>query len=765
MTGANPLALLVAGALDDETEHAILISQCLGELERSRGVLSLPGLINRLWLVAGSDGYEGPAAGEIVGSLPRLGKLVGGREGPQEAESQPAVPLGAIIEVELGQRSPFYGEVVWKEGAHPALSADFLPMWLAGAPSLPNTFEPPPIDCSQEGERVLRERLVLDFSCFGASVAPKGETLTRLRSRGRWLDGFGHLVLDLSYRPGDDEDDLAFWATWVCANSERALSAAEVEADPVVLRRVAGQLLEAMSAVPSVRAFGPYLVTDWRCRQLEAAAGDLYDRAAHSMAHVHRSQVRSWTSMSLRLAEVDSDSLVGVGWPDNVLAASLHTLDLLAKEAPDGNWMGVHLRLDDAWQGGGIWRAEVLGEVPPLALDPSLALGLGWLEYTGRLDATFGEIPAPEWLETAEAGLAGVNHGETEEGPLAWDIKDSAVRWIVHVTARDIDAQRLQVPPRVQELVRAALDAVFQTALVTWIHHDGEVATHMWGPPLPSGHLQVTWPPSVRAGTTFTAVWYLEGHPVVRAYSQLLPDPVVIDGVSFLHEFHEPTALAALGLVERHRQVVTLERLIRAAVRHYGTLAPDGRWCLEVAEICDKCFGPEGEVAPRYPAFILRRAVDSAIQRMVVSSRAARQGDLVLVAESTTSSIRFDRELLDRYLEGRAQRLRSEAARAWVGPSVVNLPTGWRASPEKIASWPEVAGTDRLPEGELGRHRTWRRGHVRGVALSPAIEQALEREVRSAATLGASPEQLERLREAARSDPTSDSDRTESETT
>lgn len=739
MTG-SVLAQIAAGALDDDAERTRVIARCRAELDAVNGVLSVPSLINRLWLGAGPDGFEGTAAYEIMGELPRIARLVSSTDGLREVERQPAVPLGALVEVNLGLSSPVYAEVVWKEGAHPALSADYLPPWLAGAPALPNTLEAPSPDFASASDRVLRERLVLDFSCFGQAFAPPTARLTRLLRNARWLDSHGHLVLNVEYLAGEDEDDLAFWATWVCQHAERALAAVEVEPDPLVLRRCAGQLLEALSGHPAVRAFGPYLMSDRRHGELVDASSDIYDRVARGLAHVHRGGRRAWGSMSQRLAELTPESMVGPGWADQVMAASIYTLDLLAIEAPGGDWDGVHLRLDDPWQGGGLWRAEELEDVAPLALDPSLALGLGWAEYTGQFAELPSEMVAPAWLAVAEVDLP-------EEQ--AWSIIDSGVVWVVHVSSRDIDAGRLPVPSRIRLVVEAFLESFDQEHFVTWIHHDGEAPTHSWGPLQRDGHLSVTWPPTIQVGTTFTAVWSWEGHPIVRAYSHRLAEPVEIGGVTYLHDFDEQMVRAYLGLLERPAQVVTLERLVRAAVRHYGDLAPDGQWCLSVEDICAKCFGPSGEVAPQYQDLVLRWAVDAAVGRLVGAGRAARQGNLVLVAETTTSSSQVDRTLLDRYIEGQAQRLRREASRAWVGSSIVNLPEGWRASPEKIATWADVAGTDRLPDGELGKHQTWRRGHVRGVALSPAVEGALERAAARLAELGADPKQLDALHTAA----------------
>lgn len=738
---ANPFTLLAAGGLDDDSTRTSLIARCVQELEGARRVVSAPGLINRLWLEPSSDGYEGPAAYALIGEMSRIARLVSGPSGLQDACPQPAVPLGAIVEVNLGQLSPVIAEVVWKEGAHSALSAPYLPKWLAGAPALLDSLDDPEVDAAGEVHPVLRERLVLDFSCFGETSSPSAQKIKRLCSNARWIDHFGHLVLDVEYEPGDDEDDVSYWATWATTHAAKALEVVDVNLDSMTLRRCAGQLLEALSEHPDIRSFGPYLMSTARYQELRGEFGDIYENVARGLAHVHRGDRRAWGSMSQRLVERIPDRMFGSAWADHVMAASLYVLDTLSVEAPGGDWDGVHLRLDDAWQGGGLWRAENLDDVAPLSLDPAIALGLGWAEYTGRLGDLPQELPAPTWFADADDG----------ESEAEWSIQDSEVVWSVHISARDIDANRLVVPPRIRPGLELALASFGQNRLMTQIHHEGVPVTYTWGSLLETGHLEVEWPPTVQVGTIFSATWSMEGQPLVRAFSRRLTEPVEIGGATYLHDFDEQMVRAYLGLIERPAQVVTLERLVRAAVRHYGELAPSGQWCLSSDEICVKCFGPKGEVAPEYQSIVLRRAVDAAVLRLVRAGRATRQGPFVLVADTTRLSNEIDRALLDRYIEGQAQRLRRAASRAWVAASVVNLPVGWRASPEKRATWEEVAGTDQLPDGELGPRQTWRQAHVRGEVLSPHIARELERTARAVAELGASPEQLIALRESAQS--------------
>ena len=218
----NLLAQLAVGVLEDDEGRTGIIAACRQEVEAAGGFISVPSLINRLWLGADGGEYVGEPTYELIGTLPRIAGLVSRTTGLEEVERQPAVALGSLVEVNLGQSQPAYAEVVWKEGAHSALSADYLPRWLAGAPSIADSLEAPSPDSSATGSRILRERLVLNFSCFGEGCAPSAARFARLRGNARWLDPYGHLVLNVEYNPGEDEDDLSFWATWVCLHAAQA---------------------------------------------------------------------------------------------------------------------------------------------------------------------------------------------------------------------------------------------------------------------------------------------------------------------------------------------------------------------------------------------------------------------------------------------------------------------------------------------------------------------------------------------------------------
>ena len=83
----------------------------------------------------------------------------------------------------------------------------------------------------------------------------------------------------------------------------------------------------------------------------------------------------------LRTIRDSSAQLVDVGYAVAVCHANAVISDYARREADEttGRLPGdVHLRLDDPWQGGGVWRAEHPGSSYS-HIDVTEPLGLGWL--------------------------------------------------------------------------------------------------------------------------------------------------------------------------------------------------------------------------------------------------------------------------------------------------------------------------------------------------------------------------------------------------
>jgi len=727
-----PLVRLLAAADDDLVEAAV------ARLRTTGRPVSLPGLCNAAWLGYRPDrSYDGPAAGALLDEIVPVAHGYPSGRGP--LGPQPAVPVGAIVSLDLGSDIA-YGEVVWKEGAHPELDAAWVPGWLAGAPALPpDGTAPPPDYAPQPGVRVLTERLVVDFGCFGDDLAPSAVKLARLRSRSLRVDRYGHLIVDAAYDDGADEaDDVAFWAAWAAVHHPGALAAAGLRADASVLEAAAGNLADALATRPDVRSFGIHYLHVEAYDALVAAdgAGGRLQRVVRGLAYLPARARTGWTAMSARVVDaLGHDAVAGRAWPSMVVTASLLALDTLAEEAPAGDWNGVHVRLDDAWQGGGLWRTELLDGAAPVAADPAVALGLGWVEHTGG-DVVRAEEPGPDDRLDAPDWYDGTDEDERDGD---WALTGSEVAWLVHLTAHDIDTDRLRLPARVSQLVRATLVAAGQDRLIVSIQHDGQGEQRDFVGLGDDAHLNVEWPLGLLPGTTIRASWAVRSTVVVVA-TRRLPIPEQLAGLTYTHEYNLRVALAAAGAVDT-AQPVTLRQLVRAAVRRHGDVAEDGTRCLALDVIVARCFGPRGEVAPGYPAAVMRRAVAAAADGLVAAGVARLVGDYLVIEDRTSAAgRRADEELLARYLEETQRRLRQHAARHWVAPSVVNLPPTWRRSQEKSEGWSEVAGTDGLPGDDLAPNQTWRKGHPRGRTMPGEVTAALERAKRSFAQLPDAPE-------------------------
>lgn len=714
------LGRLAGGELDAE-----IVDVAVGELRRSRRPVSLPGLLNVLWFGRGAlGGYDGAAFGEYLEGLPYFEHQPPGRPG---RPTQDAVPLGALVKVVIGG-DEYWGEIIWKEGDHPLLDPTWVPGWLAGAPSGIPTDGPPAGDFTPpDGPRLLWERLVVDFECLGDAFVPREEKLTRERRQQRRFDRYGHMVAEVSYTDGLDEaDEITFWAAWAARHHPRALAAAGVPAEPAVLAEAASVLAAALDTRDDVRSFGPYYIdADLYERVAEADEADdgPLRRAARGLARLPHHEQVAWASMSARIADcADDEDLIGERWPLGVVCASLLTLDTLAIEAADGDWNGVHLRLDDPWQGGGLWRAEQLGTVTPVAADPAIALGLGWVAHTGGV---VDRVPAAdEELELDE-----------EDDDLSWELVDSDATWTVHLTNADLDRDRLRVPKPISALVAAYLHTVGQGLILVLFRHDGDPENREWSRLDEDGHLSVRWPLGVWAGTTVRVTWPLEA-TIVTAETRLLDEPELVGDITYTHEFNLAVALAAAGLAERVSRTATIGQLVRAVVRRHGAVTEDGRVALPVDDVVGFCFGPHGEAAPGYGPAVLRRAVLAAVGAMAAAGVAALEAGLIVASERITGAgRRADADLLSRFVEAQARRLRRAVYRHYVPATVVNLPLGHYRSAEKDAGFAEVAGSDYLPE-VLGPGQTWRRRHTRGRGLDPNIEAQLRRAKEAIQELG-----------------------------
>jgi hypothetical protein len=752
----NCFSRLVAGDVGDD-----IVARAVELLAAAGRPMSLPELCNALWFARGSDGsYDGVAVNSLLDEVREISH--GYPAGKDPSGPQPAVALGQIVSLTIGEDMAL-GEVIWKEGAHPCVDGGWVPGWLAGAPAedpqLPHVGGEHLDGAVPAGSRALTERLVIDFGCFGPGLPPRPAQLDRLRSKGQRLDRYGHVVIDALYAAGDDEaDDVSFWAATVARNHPRSLTAVGIPVDAAAVAEGASLLAAALAERADVRTFGTALVhADVYADRVAADdAGDLR-RVVRGLSQLSPQMKLAWASMSARLGTyLSEEELLGCGWPTSVVCASLYALDVLASEAPDGNWHDVHLRLDDPWQGGGLWRAERLDTVGPVAADPAIALGLGWIEHTGG-DIERRNLPEADPGDDVELdpddviGTPDWFDGLDDDDEEFFDVTGSEAVWTVHVTAADLDTDRLRVPKVVSEALRARLIEANQNQFAIALQHDGSPEVRTFVSLGDDGHVTVLWPFGIQPGVTVRCLWTI-GSTLVTAATKLLNDPEEVAGITYTHEYNLRVALAAAGFTDGGSNVVTIRQLVRAAVRRYGDLTEDGRLALSLDRIVTCCFGPDGQVLPGYQMAVLRRAVLGAVAGLRVTGIAELYDDLVIVAQSgTIASRKADQELIARYLESTRERLRVKVSRHWVPPTVVTFRYGQQRSAEKDATFPQVAGTDGLPR-KLADNQTWRRGFPRGGSVSPEVRAAVERAQRAIAALTHDPAAAAQL-EAVAADP------------
>ena len=161
-------------------------------------------------------------------------------------ETTAALPVGAMVNVATGT-DPLFAEVIYKEGAHPALRDDGdVPGWLSGAPAGARSPDAPP---EPQTAPVLTERLVVDFDAFGSALVADPAKLDRLRRRGKWLDADGHLLLEARYTSAEDAEaaDTEFYARYLLTRGREQLLAGPL---PLLLTEDAGedQLAAALRA-------------------------------------------------------------------------------------------------------------------------------------------------------------------------------------------------------------------------------------------------------------------------------------------------------------------------------------------------------------------------------------------------------------------------------------------------------------------------------------------------------------------------------------
>lgn len=517
-----------------------------------------------------------------------------------------ALPVGALINVASGG-DPIWAEVVYKEGAHSELGDDgAVPSWLSGAPA--GAIGPAQTDL--HSQPVLHERLVLDLDVFG--LAPTAAQIARLTRRGR-LDELGHLLVGSRYATVElaELDDASFYRSYLLgAGRDLLFSTAAPTPLPLLLTDAAGPeqhqaaldglfatVTAALHELDTVRMWQSYAVSraslSARLRSGDAmGADDIASLASSTARSALPDQSRrlgaarqvTYTALGPRLLCVDGSAtpMSGAGYANVVLHANLIFADYLRGDAEDGLLFDqVHMRLDDSWQGGGIWRAEAPGSAHSL-LDPTVPCGFGWAE-------TLGPSVPPAAVEPLEPEPEDVYDEE-------FDVSDSQISWTVALRAAHIDAGRLTLPrPAAHVLISDRRDG---TRMRLLLNHDGyqlavtdanQMATaDLHGSP--AVLTGVSWPMDYFPGILLTVTWP-RNTATLRITSTLLDMPVTIDDELDIEHCYDPRIFTRDALDRTGSTSATLAQRIIRAVRRLGLLDPDGVARLTRDQLTQEVYG------------------------------------------------------------------------------------------------------------------------------------------------------------------------------
>ncbi len=505
---------------------------------------------------------------------------------------QRSLPIGGFVRIHTEMKcGDLLAEVIYKEGAHPGVGADWLDPTLSGAPAT--------VAEDVDGERVaiVRERFVLDISAFGPDAnAVTDKQYERLCRKARWLDEHGHLVLEAMYAPRDAElDDIDYYADYLLREHREGLLAfcfTEDLPDPE-LREALLRSFEAVRAI----ALSTRDLLSWRDNYFFAAeeykrrlasngalgGGDL-QALYKGLVHVPGGDDRAYSAVGPRLLELLARNVGGAG-DDSVLVrgsayasavcdANLFVAEAFAHQQRHGLLptsatieRPTHLRLDDGWQSGGIWRTEQVRDTERYslaAIPHTIPLGLGFAEGSGG--AAIPEMVAED------------------EQP----VPSSQTGFRVSLTLRDRALGRLRLSA---EAAGALAPGPVQVVLR---HEDTRQAFDVErdGRTLYGVHYSWDLPPGIVLSCNVES-----GGSVVRARTTLRTPPIVAsDGARFDYDTNVAVYERAMRLRQLssagRREAPTLRELCNRAFRTCGRLRDDGARALTVSELAAVILGP-----------------------------------------------------------------------------------------------------------------------------------------------------------------------------
>ena len=541
------------------------------------------------------------------------------------------LPTGALAAFRTGG-GQVPCEVVHREGDHPLLSPDgSCPAWLSGAPAGLDA-SPRHLQDLPEGLIVAPERLVLDAFALGSE---RRQSLRRLT--GRWLGAFGHLSVRTRYASPEQAEmpEARLYTSYLLTRQKPLLEAILTGAGlrPVgtsdwTEAELADALLASLSRVDDLLTLAG--LVRWR---EQAVHPEHYERFTASRLTLTPDDVRAFALSSARLVHAETarrnrqkvsstayiaigsflrdrcggqaeDQFTGPAYPTTLATAQAWLTEYLELAGGVVLVAGqqVHIRLDDAWQGGGIWRAELVsdqnGQATLLPLQPGpdsgravesdldevdLPLALGWLGFSEHLaDADNPAAPRVDDNGTLDPKLDSAHHvtpepsSETASGhsddaqqPLVRsdDLRggeplveledpiphptrsdDTTKTWTFVLTDRARRNGSLPVTPLVRDLMED-LGLHGGPLQMTMSHPGTDIALGLrrQSVTLVDSRLEgINWPAQMFTGLRLTASWSVDGY-FIEVRSTPLAEPLDCDGIPLDYDFDEMVVLRSWG--------------------------------------------------------------------------------------------------------------------------------------------------------------------------------------------------------------------------
>lgn len=553
-------------------------------------------------------------------------------------ECAPALPVGAMVCIATGS-DPLFAEIVYREGAHPEVGAlGDVPAWVSGAPAGAEGSGRPGTDA----EPGRRELLVPDLHAFGPALSLSPAQLHRLRTRGRWINEDGHVVVDVCYPSSQaaQRDDLTAYADHLLTTAREQLLSPFV---PVSLASLVGSahdddlragllgLLDTVRGVlnssPLLRTWGHYAMTRtsladcWRdsgplggddLRTLVAAVERAATPARRRHGLIAPNTVYTAVGPRLRGFRGAAERLRGAGYAAAVCRANVALADVVHGDSDHGLFgNGCRITLDDAFEGGGVWRSHHPGDAEAPG-DPLVPVGRGWNSTLPALSEAEAEVE----LEPVDAPLA--DEDVLGTGDLlrsdAQEIVWRAPLRLTHLIGgwfplHPFVAEELHRPHGTHPMLRLELDHAGETL------DEGEAVQNIaaeldYG----SGRLTgVVWPGDFFPGLMLE-LRLLRGDTVIRLATTRLKECVQAGDRETEH-CYDPRVLTREDVPgsSRHRDsAVGLgpRQLVMRTVRRCGLLTLDGHALMDRSVLPSAVYG-------RQPARSQAAALDSAVAELL----------------------------------------------------------------------------------------------------------------------------------------------------